>query len=278
MSGAAYVEAMSAVRAAVEVAEAQGLCCDEAVVLRDAWHVLVHLRPLPLIARVTSGSPGVDPLDVVRELDVARHLVTAGAPVVQPSDLLDPGPYQHRGHTLVFWRYLVRKGEVDADAAGRGLRLIHDALIDYRGALPDAGRADEVRAMLAALAPSRDVELLCELASRKLPAGQALHGDAHLFNCFPTVAGTVWHDLETACRGPREYDLAALVLGDRWGETDHRARIALAAYGTYDEDLLEQALPVYAAWIAASFMTAVARRPGAAARLERQMQFLRRYG
>lgn len=85
------------------------------------------------------------------------------------------------------------------------------------------------------------------------------------------------YDLESACRGPREYDLAALILRDRWRPPDLDARAALAAYGPYDEDLLEQALPVYAAWIAASFVTAVGRRPEAATRPEPQMQFLRRY-
>ena len=272
-----YVQAMTAVEAAVEVARAHGLACDDPIVLRDAWHVLVHLRPLPLVARVTSGAAGVDPQDVVRELDVARHLATAGAPVVEPTELLDPGPHEHGGHLLVFWRYVAAEGELDAAAAGRGLRAIHDALAGYEGTLPDAGRAQDVRAMLAPFQPSNDVELLCELAARELPVGQALHGDAHLFNCIATAAGPVWHDLETACRGPREYDLATLVLDDRAQGADRDAQTALAAYGAYDPDLLEQALPVYAAWVAASFMAALHRRPDAAQALERQLQFLRRY-
>ncbi len=272
-----YVGTMSAADAAVEIARQHGLICDDPVVLRSAWHVLVHLRPWPVVARVTSGAAGVDPHDVVRELDIARHLVSAGAPVVEPSDLLDPGPHEHRGHMLVFWRYVVATGELDAAAAGRGLRAIHDALADYQGDLPRAGRPADVRAMLEPFPDSADVELLRELAGRELPVGQALHGDAHLFNCIPTAAGPVWHDLETACRGPREYDLAALVLDDRSDTPDPNARMALAAYGAYDEGILEQAMPVYAAWVAASFMAALDRRPDAAASLERQMKFLRRY-
>ncbi len=268
---------MSGVDAAVEVAKAHGLICDNPVVLRDAWHVLVHLRPLPVVARVTSGAAGVDPQDVVRELDVARHLARAGAPAVEPSDLLDPGPHEHGGHVLVFWTYLTSQGTLDAAAAGQGLRAIHDALADYEGQLPAVGRAQDVRAMLAPLPPSDDVELLCALAGRELPVGQALHGDAHLFNCIPTAAGPVWHDLETACRGPREYDLAALIVDDRAHGPARDAQAALAAYGPYDRDLLEQALPVYSAWVAASFMAALTRRPNAEAALEQQMQFLRRY-
>jgi Phosphotransferase enzyme family len=131
--------------------------------------------------------------------------------------------------------------------------------------------------MLRPSAPSDDVELLCELASRELPEGQALHGDAHLFNCIQTPAGPIWHDLETACRGPREYDLAGLVLDDRSRDSDPEARLVVGAYGDYDEELLDQALPVYASWVAASFMAAVARRPDAAPALERQLRFLRRF-
>jgi hypothetical protein len=268
---------MSAVDAAVAVAAAYGVRCEQPIVLRDAWHVLVHLSPAPIVARVTSGAPGVDPADVERELNIARHATRAGAPVVRPSDLVPPGPHRRGGHTLVFWQYLVQVGELDAAAAGERLSVIHDSLADYDGELPRAGRAEEVREMLAPLPRTDDVELLCELASRELPDGQALHGDAHLCNCIQTATGPVWHDLETACRGPREYDLAALVVSDRSGSPEPEARRAAAAYGPYDEDIVEAALPVYAAWVAASFMVAVARRPDAAPALERQLQFLRRY-
>src|SRR5579884_4205531 len=264
--GAIRSRGLKAAEAAVAVARAHGLECKRPVVLRNAWHVLVHLQPLPLVARVTSGAPGVDPGDVVRELDVARHLAAAVAPVVLPSDLLDPGPHDHNGHTLVFWRFVASCGELDSAAAGAGLRMIHEALADYEGALPGPGRGRDEADMLAPFPRSPDVELLCELAARKLPDGQALHGDAHLSNCIATAAGPVWHDLETACRGPREYDLAALVLRDRRGPPDPAARAALAAYGPYDRELLEHALPVYASWIAASFRSAVARRPDVAAR------------
>jgi hypothetical protein len=273
--GRVYDRVMSAVDAAVAVADAHGVHCEKPVVLGEAWHVVVHLWPFPIVTRVTSGAPGVDPAYVERELAVARHAVRAGAPIVQPSDLLPPGPHHHDGHTLVFWQYLVRAGNLDATAAGRGLRAIHDSLADYDGELPRAGRADEVPAMLEPFAPSDDVELLCDLASRELPEGQALHGDAHLFNCLQTADGPIWHDLETACRGPREYDLAALVLGDRSHDSDPEARSAITAYGDYDEGLLEWALPVYAAWVAASLMVAVARHPDAAPALERQLRFLR---
>lgn len=233
------------------------------------------------MARVSSGLPfpqGPKPEDVVRELHVARHAAQAGAPVVPPTEEPDPGPYHRGGHVVTFWRYVRPRGDVDPRAAGRGLRLIHEALLDYDGpALPPMGHGDEVDEMLAAVPDSADVELLRALASRRpCPDGQALHGDAHLHNVIPAGRRLYWHDLESACHGPREYDLAALVEGDRSGD-DPRARTALAAYGPHDADLLDALVPVYAAWVYASFLLALPRRPELALILDDRLRWLRRY-
>jgi hypothetical protein len=264
----------SAVEAAVAVAAEHGLHSDDPIVLRDAWHVLVHLRPLPLVARVSSGrpypeSPPED--DVIRELAVSSHAARAGAPVVPSSDLLDPGPHRHGGHVVAFWRYVEPKREVEPVAAGQGLRAIHDALVDYEGELPSL-HTDDLGRITDKLEPSADVELLRELGLRQ-PVGraQALHGDAHLANCLP---GPLWHDFETACHGPRELDLAALALSARVRDDD-ASRIALESYGDYDADLLEQFLPVYAAWIYASFMIALPRRPELGPVLAERLSWLR---
>jgi Phosphotransferase enzyme family len=264
----------SAVSAAVEVAAEHGLRSDDPVVLRDAWHVLVHLRPLPLVARVSSGRPypeGPPEEDVGRELAVASHAARAGAPVVPPSDLLDPGPYRHGGHVVAFWQYVEPKREVEPIAAGEGLREIHEALVDYEGALTSL-HTDDLGRITDSIEPSADVELLRELGLRQ-PGGlaQALHGDAHLANCMP---GPLWHDFETACYGPREFDLAALALSARVRQDD-ASRIALEAYGNHDAELLEECLPVYASWIYASFMVALPRRPELGPVLAERLRWLR---
>jgi hypothetical protein len=263
-----------AVRAAVEVAGEHGLRSDDPRVLRDAWHVLVHLRPLPLVARVSSGRPypeGPSEDGVVVELAVASHAARADAPVVLPSDLLAPGPHRHGGHVVTFWQYVEPRREVDPVAAGEGLRAIHEALADYDGELPSLHTEDLAR-ITDSLEPSADVELLRELGLRQ-PAGsaQALHGDSHLANCLP---GPLWHDFETACRGPRELDLAALALSARVRQDD-ASRVALEAYGGHDAGLLEECLPVYAAWIYASFMIALPRRPELGRVLAERLDWLR---
>lgn len=263
----------SAVGAAVAVASEHGLRVDDPVVLSDAWHVLVHLRPLPLVARVSSGRPLQPPERVANELAVASHAARAGASVVPPSDLFDPGPHEHGGHVVAFWRYVEPGGELDPRAAGEALRGIHEALADYAGALPELHTADTVD-LLDSLEPSADVEFLRELASRPIGgAAQALHGDAHLANCLP---GPLWHDFETACRGPREFDLAALALS---AETpfQERSRLALAAYGDHDPELLDVCIASYMAWICASYMAASSRRPSLPPLLDARFAWLREH-
>ena len=264
----------SAVNAAVAVAAEHGLTSDDPIVLRDAWHVLVHLRPLPLVARISCGRPypeGPPEGDVIRELAVASHAVRAGASVVPPSDLLDPGPHRHGAHVVTFWQYVEPKREVEPVAAGEALRAIHESLADYEGELPFLHK-DDLAALVESLEPSADVEFLRELGLRQ-PAGptQAIHGDAHLANCLP---GPLWHDFETACRGPREFDLAALTLSVEVRDDD-ASRVALEAYGDHDADLLAECLPVYAAWIYASFMVALPRRPELGPVLDERLRWLR---
>jgi hypothetical protein len=258
----------SAVVAALAVAREKGVRCEDPVVLREAWHVLVHLRPSPVVARVSSSIPfpeGPNPDDIARELAVAVHCAGAGCAVVPPADEVEAVPYGHGGHIVTFWRYIEPHDEPDEVAALRALREIHDALESYDGALPGFGHPEDTTAMLDALPPSNDVELLRDVVARRPEvAGQPLHGDAHLFNVLGTPRGPRWHDFETACHGPREYDLAAFA-----------ENAALDAYGAYDRDLVEAMWPQYAAWVTASMLTALPRRPELAESLEQRLRQLR---
>ena len=258
----------SAVATATAVAREQGVRCDDPVVLRDAWHVLVHLRPSPVVARVSSSiafPEGPNPDDVARELAVAAHCARAGCSVVPPADDIAPVPYRRDGRVVTFWRYIEPYDEPDEHAAMRALREIHDALETYHGPLPAFGHPDDTAAMLDALPASDDVELLREITARRPNVeGQALHGDAHLFNCLGSPEGPLWHDFETACFGPREYDLAAF-----------HEDAALDAYGSHDRDLVETMSPHYLAWVTASMMTALPRRPDLAGAVERRLAQLR---
>jgi hypothetical protein len=193
----------TAVEAALTVAREQGVRCDDPMVLREAWHVLVHLgrRPLSLASRASFRFPeGPNPDDIARELAVATHCARAGCAVVPPADEVEPVPYSHGGHLVTFGRYIEPHDEPDEAAALRALHKIHDALESYEDGLPAFGHPKDTAAMLDGLPPSSDVEFLREVTARRCEVvGQPLHGDAHLYN----VLGTP--------RGPRRPELAGTV-------------------------------------------------------------------
>lgn len=111
----------------------------------------------------------------------------------------------------------------------------------YPGELPTCDRLDEIRGLLANL----ELDELLEFAERLEPlAGRPLHGDAHLSNVLWSPEGPLWSDLENACRGPVEYDLACL----RYRGLPE-AETAIAAYGEHRD--VDAVMPLLALQLAA---------------------------
>ena len=203
----------------------------------------------------------------LRELDVARHAARHGAPVIAPSDLLDPGQpaSARRPHPGVL---AVRReprrprpARGRAKASGRFTRRLPTttATCRRRVARPTSRRCSR-------RCPRPTTSSSCGRSRAvAVPLDQALHGDAHLGNCLP---GPVWLDLETACRGPREYDLASACAGRPRPTASRGARRRTRS-----------ACPIAAvyAWIAASFLVAAERRPELAEPAQRQLAFLSAY-
>jgi hypothetical protein len=224
-------EDREALDAAVAVAAAHGLHAPDAVILRDQLNVLVHLRPAPVVARVAGTIRHVRPGTAwqEREVAVAGFLARAGAPVVAPSDALPPGPHEHDGRVLSFWRYA--EGETDPVSAGRALCECHEALRGFTGSLPVLGGLTEAEAMLSRLAiegalthdeatvlQQRFDELAPLLKALRSPI-QPLHGDAHLNN----LLGGRWNDWEDTCLGPVEWDAACILAGRADEASKHAA-------------------------------------------------------
>ena len=234
---------LRAVAVAASVARDQGLAVDEPLLLHDRSNVLVHLRPAPVVARVSTNTGRLRPGEawLAREVAIAGHLARAGAPVVAPSAALDPGPHEHDGLVLSFWELARSSGaEVDAQAAGRALRECHEALADFRDELPELGALDEAERLLGLVNPAADdADLLRERLARARRAIEAmalpngpLHGDSHLRNVIQTSGGPRWLDWEDTFAGPVEWDLACLLAHPRaFGEDEAPARAALDAYG-----------------------------------------------
>jgi Ser/Thr protein kinase RdoA (MazF antagonist) len=227
----------------VAVAQAHGLRCDDAVILRDQLNVLVHLRPAPVVARVAGTIASVRPGTTwqARELAITTHLAAAGAPVIAPSGELPPGPHVHDGRVVSFFE-LAEIVDYPADpvAAGEGLRFCHEALRDFPGSLPVLSGVTEAEALLTKLAAEESIEsanahrlldhileLHSTLGSLRAPI-RPLHGDAHLNNVLNTTRGPLWNDWEDTCLGPLGWDAACLALTRDGGE---RAEAALAASG-----------------------------------------------
>src|ERR1700753_2406215 len=124
---------VGAVRAAEQVAQAHGITVSNAGVVADGSNLLVHLKPAPLLARVATTTALLRrPISawLGRDVSVAAYLHAQGAPVVPPSDLLAPGPYQYDGYTMSFWQWVEhdREAMIATAEAGPLLRDLHEQL------------------------------------------------------------------------------------------------------------------------------------------------------
>ncbi|WP_299956196.1 phosphotransferase family protein [uncultured Modestobacter sp.] len=214
-----------AVAAAVALARQHGLGVDDPALLSWGVNAVVHLRPAPVVARVAVYTPLLRPQirePFTREVALAAALTAAGAAVVPPSDLLPPGPHEHDGLTVSFWRHVdVSPARPTAEQAGRSLAELHEVL----GTLPPLWTGspldrplDDLATFLAtgaelgadpALLPEVG-ELVTALRPRLTGPEMTLHGDTHSGNLLVTSEGLRWTDLEDTSRGPRGWDLASL--------------------------------------------------------------------
>ena len=242
-----------ALRAAVAAARANGLPADDPRIVRDSTNVLVELRPAPIVARVPLTFTRLRGHDwAVQHVRLAASLAAAGAPVAPPAGSVDPGPHVQDGLAVTFWALVDHDpSRADAAVAGRSLRELHDALAAWSKPLPTCDRLDELGRLLDLLGSSRvvsagELDRLREVRATLRPLrGRPLHGDAHLANVLWSPDGPLWTDLENACEGPVEWDLACLA----WREAPG-TEAALAAYGSYDEARLAAVTPALSLFLA----------------------------
>jgi len=233
------------VAAAVAAACELDLPVDDPLLISGAANAFVHLRPAPVLARVTmTVKRGVAALE--RELAFAR---AAGKCAAQPySDRVFEG--------VTFWHLIEHRRNTPEDAAaiGQSLRDLHEAVRDADLDLVRFDRLDEVEGVASGLDhPEKQLMLEAIDAARARLAKldfveQPIHGDAHQRNALITPAGPLWADLENVCRGPVEYDLACMA----WRTKVHGwdgGPDALSAYGPHDAELVEELMPVLAAFL-----------------------------
>jgi hypothetical protein len=214
-----------AIQAAVDVAEELGIDVERPRVLKDSNNTLVHLAPAAMVAKVgTSHFREAKLESLERELAVATYLVGRDAPVVAPAREVVPGPHSRKGLTLTLWQYAqpVASDEPERGEIGAALKAVHSALAGFPGPLPPFSlELEDARRLLRpdrspALAHA-DRSFLHSVLDEVLGAMPALvaharllHGSPHSGNWVRTAQHPLLLDFETACRGPLEWDLAAL--------------------------------------------------------------------
>lgn len=225
-----------AFRAGLDAARAVGIDTSDPQLLHEGSSLLVHLRPAPVVVRVALRTAQVRRGEAwyAREVAVTQHLAAAGAPVVPPSSLVEPGPHEQDGLTLTFWEYAEPTGApIDAEAAGRGLRGCHEALRTFDdsdlGPLALLHEAEAIAAdepVAAAIRTARE-----RIEALDLPM-QPVHGDADLGNAIQTVRGPLWNDWEDVHLAPVAWDLGSLHAGARvWDEDPAEIEAAQRGYG-----------------------------------------------
>jgi hypothetical protein len=216
-----------AVDAATAVARRHGISASRSVVLHDANNIVVHMAPSPIVAKVCTGSADSrGSHKLAAELEVARHLVCAGAPVVGPSHELPERTHSEGGCVMTFWRH--HRHDADAvicgRAAARVLQQVHLALDSYPGPLPsfldrqparvsrildDPVALGALSAVERAFLRSEHASILAALEECRLDC-RPLHGDPHRGNLLVGRDGCLMIDFESVCSGPLEWDLSAL--------------------------------------------------------------------
>lgn len=221
-----------------------GLDVDEPQVLSNRGSLMVRMPRAGLVARVSThtGAQRRDPgWWLATEVAVGRIAHAAGVAVVPPAQVVDAGPHEVDGLWVSLWTDV---GSADTRATPAESAA---ALVGWHRDLADAGRdlpvltvAHQViteplsyaarhgfldAAELAALTREHEEALagIEGLGTREV----LLHGDAHRGNLLRDPDGLWrWSDLEEACRGPIEWDLAVLSSTP----TEDIGRAALTAY------------------------------------------------
>jgi hypothetical protein len=243
-------------QAAMEVAERFGIRADRREIIQAANTLVVRLTE-DLVARVLIDQDGHRQGGewFQREIVIARHLAERGAPVIPLHPEIDPGPHEHLGFTMNFWKFVqVIDEEPDPMEVGRTLAECNQHLAAHDFGLPKLAILHETLAMVerhereGVMAPG-DLKLLrrhLDESIRKLDAVpmQALHGDAHFGNLMVTRGGLLWTDWEDAFLGPVEWDLASILWNARHLDGDHHLADQITrgyqlAGGAVDSEVLE---------------------------------------
>jgi hypothetical protein len=194
-----------AMHVATTVARSHGLDVRDARVLADANNTIIHLRPTPIVGKVSTTWIRDGSRVLKQELALAQHVVEHGGPMPPPAAELPVRVHHHDGLAMTFWRY-VHCSPIGPPAATTvaSLRRLHAALEGYPGsiasfdgqlrelaaALADAERTPTLAAADRAFLRATLLDLLNDVLRWNRPA-LILHGDPHEGNRITTDGDVV---------------------------------------------------------------------------------------
>ena len=195
--------------------------------------------------------PGEDRTRADLMVRCARWLDQQDFPAVRLAPIESQQPFDLLGHRVSIWKWIDRvpTGPRGAFALGQLLRRFHGLPAPAGLNVPELDQISRIRARVARiraadLIPKAGQTLLAHLADRAAEAADALrnstlgggilHGDAMPGNALPTADGMVMIDLDSACFGPREWDLAPMYVTAKRFARDGESRWLefLSGYGT----------------------------------------------
>ncbi|MBK7726816.1 MAG: aminoglycoside phosphotransferase family protein [Dehalococcoidia bacterium] len=245
-------QVQAAVEAAKSVASALGLRAEDALLLHNSNRIAVRFLPCDVLARV--GPARTHGADFGFELEVSRRLAASGAPCGEPDPRVAPRTYERDGFAITFWTYYEPVSpETSPPDFAQALHRLHAGLRKMTLPTPHfTDRVAEAQSLVGdpVLTPqlrAADRELLANalrtLRTAVVQRGskeQLLHGEPHPGNLLNTGDGPLFIDLQTACRGPVEFDVA------------HAPDAVVAHYPNLDTELVDQCrllkLAMVAAW------------------------------
>jgi aminoglycoside phosphotransferase (APT) family kinase protein len=219
-----------------------GLDDTGARIVRCVNNAVYRLERHPIIVRITL-TPGLR-RRALAAVEAARLLDRHHVPVVQPAQGMAQIVHVE-DHVVTFWLRAADTGRTPTvTELARLLRRLHrvpaagaalprwDPVTDLRTRIHDARSRGWPGADLDLLARRCDaIEQALSTVRYQLPES-VIHGDAQVGNLIATPGGPIWCDLDTACVGPREWDLVPVAVRQLRFQhrTDQHGQLA-EAYG-----------------------------------------------
>jgi hypothetical protein len=224
-----------------------GLAADDAIILNDSNRIVLRLLPCDIVARVAHIARQAG---AAFEVELARRLAQTESPVATLDPRVEPQIYVRDGFVITLWTYYepVPPREVAPAEYAHALERLHAGMRQIDMATPHfTDRVAQAQWLVAnhdstPELPEADRELLSntlrslrQAVAERGGAEQLLHGEPHPGNLLRTKNGLLFADLETACRGPVEFDIvhAPEAVGAHYPGADqqllHRCRILMLA-------------------------------------------------